>query len=63
MSHPSNLKKFRAWAKAMEQGATVGKPDYGKSLKSGTRRNSNRRNRRRHRRRGRRRFLQRRKQD
>jgi len=28
MSYPSRLKLFKAWAKAMEQGATVGKPDY-----------------------------------
>lgn len=32
MSHPSRVDIFRAWAKAMVEGATVGKPNYGKSL-------------------------------
>jgi len=35
MSHPSRVRLFRAWAKAMEQGATVGTPDYTKSLSRG----------------------------
>lgn len=33
MSYPSKLKQFRAWAKAMEQGAQVGNPDYSSSGK------------------------------
>lgn len=32
MSYPTRLKLFKSWAKAMEQGATVDKPDYGKTL-------------------------------
>jgi len=28
MSYPTRLKLFKAWAKAMEQGAQVGNPDY-----------------------------------
>jgi len=32
VSYPTQLKLFKAWSKAMEQGATVGKPDYGKTL-------------------------------
>jgi len=32
MSYPRTLKLFKAWAKAMEEGATVDKPNYGKSL-------------------------------
>lgn len=28
MSHPTRLDIFRAWSKAMEQGAIVGKPNY-----------------------------------
>jgi len=35
MSHPKSLKLFRAWAKAMEQGAVVGNPDYTKTTRSG----------------------------
>jgi len=31
MSHPSRLDLFKAWAKAMEAGATVDKPNYGKT--------------------------------
>jgi len=46
MSYPTKLKLFKAWAKAMEDGATVDKPNYGKTLsgslkvrsRSGTRR-------------------------
>lgn len=34
MSHPKQLKRFRAWAKAMEQGATVGNPDYSSNSKT-----------------------------
>jgi len=30
MSFPRKLKLFRAWARAMEEGATVDAPDYGK---------------------------------
>jgi len=31
MSYPTRLRLFKAWAKAMEQGAQVAKPDYGKT--------------------------------
>lgn len=31
MSYPTKLKLFKAWAKAMEEGATVDKPNYGKT--------------------------------
>jgi len=31
MSHPSKKKLFDAWYKAMIAGATVDKPDYGKT--------------------------------
>lgn len=30
MSYPTKLHLFRKWAKAMEEGATVDRPDYGK---------------------------------
>lgn len=30
--YPKQLTKFRAWTKAMEANATVGTPDYGKSV-------------------------------
>lgn len=43
MSYPTNLKKFRAWTKAMEQGATVRDPDYGKRLGAKVSRPSRRR--------------------
>lgn len=36
--HPKTLKLFRAWAKAMEEGAIVGNPDYGKKSYRGTHR-------------------------
>lgn len=37
MSHPTRLDIFRAWSKAMEQGAIVGKPNYrGSSHQKGT---------------------------
>jgi len=29
--YPSKLKNFKAWAKAMEEGATVGRPSYGQT--------------------------------
>lgn len=49
-SYPSKLKQFRAWAKAMEQGAQVGNPDYSSSGKmsstSGRKRRRKRRRRR-----------------
>jgi len=59
MSYPTKLKLFKAWAKAMEDGATVDKPNYGKTLSgslkvrspSGTRRRrirTSRRHRRKH---------------
>lgn len=32
MTHPSRLDIFRAWAKAMELGAIVGKPNYGNKI-------------------------------
>jgi len=32
MTHPKDVKRFKAWAKAMEEGATVDKPNYGKGL-------------------------------
>lgn len=32
MSYPKRLKDFKAWAKAMEEGATVDRPSYGKTL-------------------------------
>jgi len=31
MTYPKQLKLFKAWAKAMEQGSTVDKPSYGKT--------------------------------
>jgi len=31
-SHPSRVSLFRAWCKAMIEGATVGRPNYGKTL-------------------------------
>jgi len=31
MSYPTKLKLFKAWAKAMEEGATVDRPNYGKT--------------------------------
>lgn len=34
-TYPTNLKRFRLWAKAMEAGATVGRPNYGKELVRG----------------------------
>lgn len=46
MSYPTRLKLFKAWAKAMEMGATVDKPNYSKKSwlgkKTPTRRRSNR---------------------
>jgi len=30
-TYPSKLKLFKAWAKAMEDGANVDKPNYGKT--------------------------------
>lgn len=50
MSHPRQLKLFRKWARAMEEGAIVDKPDYGKSL-TATSKTKRRRTRRRRRRR------------
>jgi hypothetical protein len=35
MGWPSKLKLFRLWAKAMEQGAKMDTPDYGKQLTRG----------------------------
>jgi len=29
--YPTKLKLFKAWAKAMEEGATVDRPNYGKT--------------------------------
>lgn len=29
--YPKQLKLFKAWARAMEEGSTVDKPNYGKS--------------------------------
>jgi len=58
MSYPTRLKLFKAWAKAMEEGATVDKPDYGKNAGTTKRtpkfRMKSRRKRRRNRRRSRR---------
>jgi hypothetical protein len=34
-SWPSKLKLFKKWAKAMEEGAKMDTPDYGKQLKVG----------------------------
>lgn len=34
MSYPTKLHLFRKWAKAMEEGATVDRPDYGKKGKT-----------------------------
>lgn len=42
MSYPTKLKLFKAWAKAMEQGATVSHPDYGKALAPTARRKRSR---------------------
>lgn len=36
MSYPTRLDLFRAWAKAMEQGATVKTPNYGKAASNST---------------------------
>jgi len=35
--YPTKLKLFKAWAKAMEEGATVDRPNYGKSHTRGFR--------------------------
>lgn len=51
MSYPSKLKLFRAWAKAMEQGAQVGSPDYSSSGKMSSTSERKRRRKRRKRRR------------
>jgi len=37
MSYPTKLKLFKAWAKAMEEGATVDRPNYGKTARARTR--------------------------
>lgn len=50
MSYPTKLHLFKKWAKAMEEGATVDKPDYGKKGKM-TRRGSSQKHPRRMRRR------------
>jgi len=44
--HPKQLKLFRAWAKAMELGATVDKPSYSKT-RTGSKKTARRRVRRR----------------
>lgn len=46
-SYPSTLALFRAWAKAMEMGATVGKPRYQRVAGPGRTRSGRRRRRRR----------------
>lgn len=47
MSYPRTVKLFVPWSKAMVEGATVDKPDYGKKMTSSKRARSKRRKRRR----------------
>jgi len=34
MSYPRTVKLFKPWAQAMVEGATVDKPNYGKTMRS-----------------------------
>jgi len=38
MSYPKDVTRFMAWAKAMVAGATVDKPNYGKTLRGSQKR-------------------------
>jgi len=51
MSHPKSVKLFKPWAHAMVEGATVGKPDYGKTKSQSSQTHRKKRKRRRRRRR------------
>jgi len=46
MSYPKDVKRFKQWARAMEEGATVDKPNYGKKLGRATKFRKRRRRRR-----------------